>query len=122
MWDNMSVDYYYPGDKLISKGGRGDAAYFISSGAVEVITDTQRIRLGRGDVFGEIALLTGEPRTADVRALGYCNLLVLSRADFRQLIDKDPDLQRHIAATAEQRQAMNAEASDAEQRQPPSGA
>ncbi|MCA1243983.1 cation:proton antiporter [Stappia stellulata] len=110
-----------PGDKLISKGGRGDAAYFISSGAVEVITDTQRIRLGRGDVFGEIALLTGEPRTADVRALGYCNLLVLSRADFRQLIDKDPDLQRHIAATAEQRQAMNAEASDAEQRQPTPG-
>lgn len=99
-----------PGELLIRKGERGDTAYFISSGAVEVITDHVRVRLGRGDVFGEIALLTGQPRTADVRALGYCNLLVLSRSDFRSLIDKDPALKQHMANMAAERRQMNASA------------
>lgn len=99
-----------PGELLIRKGERGDTAYFISSGAVEVITEHVRVRLGRGDVFGEIALLTGQPRTADVRALGYCNLLVLSRTDFRSLTDKDPTLKQHMATMAAQRRQMNATA------------
>lgn len=99
-----------PGEVLIRKGERGDTAYFISSGAVEVITEHVRVRLGRGDVFGEIALLTGQPRTADVRALGYCNLLVLSRSDFRSLIDKDPALKQHMANMAAERRQMNATA------------
>ena len=99
-----------PGEVLIRKGERGDTAYFISSGAVEVITEHVRVRLGRGDVFGEIALLTGQPRTADVRALGYCNLLVLSRSDFRSLIDKDPALKQHMANMAAERRQMNASA------------
>jgi CPA1 family monovalent cation:H+ antiporter len=99
-----------PGELLIRKGERGDTAYFISSGAVEVITEHVRVRLGRGDVFGEIALLTGQPRTADVRALGYCNLLVLSRTDFRSLTDKDPTLKQHMANMAAQRRQMNATA------------
>jgi CPA1 family monovalent cation:H+ antiporter len=106
----MRPRFAVPGDSLIRKGERGDTAYFISSGAVEVSTDTMRIRLGRGDVFGEIALVTGEPRTADVRALGYCNLLVLSRSEFRSLMDKDPALEAHIAEVAHARQRMNAEA------------
>ncbi|WP_417768055.1 cation:proton antiporter [Stappia sp.] len=104
----MRPRFAVPGDSLIRKGERGDTAYFISSGAVEVSTDTMRIRLGRGDVFGEIALVTGEPRTADVRALGYCNLLVLSRSEFRSLMDKDPALEAHIAEVAHARQRMNA--------------
>jgi CPA1 family monovalent cation:H+ antiporter len=106
----MQPLFAVPGDVLIRKGERGETAYFISSGAVEVVTETQRIRLGRGDVFGEIALLTGAPRTADVRALGYCNLLVLSRGDFRSLMDKDAELEAHIAEMASQRQRMNAAA------------
>lgn len=106
----MRPRFAVPGDSLIRKGERGDTAYFISSGAVEVSTNNMRIRLGRGDVFGEIALVTGEPRTADVRALGYCNLLVLSRSEFKSLMDKDPGLEAHIAEVAHARQRMNAEA------------
>jgi len=104
----MRPRFAVPGDVLIRKGERGDAAYFISSGAVEVSTGDRRIRLGRGEVFGEIALLTGAPRTADVRALGYCNLLVLSRTDFESLLARDPDLRAHIAEVARARQDMNA--------------
>ncbi|WP_417669437.1 cation:proton antiporter [Roseibium sp.] len=96
-----------PGEKLISKGEKGDTAFFISSGAVEVRTQTDVIRLGRGDMFGEIALLTGKPRSADVIALGYCQLLTLSEADYRRLIGKAPDLKAHMDSLSAERQSMN---------------
>ena len=48
------------------------------------------IQLGRGDFFGELALLGGRERRADVTALGYCQLLVLDDADFRTLLATDP--------------------------------
>jgi len=96
-----------PGEKLIRRGERGDAAYFIASGAVEVRTSTHSLRLGRGDIFGEIALVTGQPRSADVVALGYCQLLRLNAADFRNLMDKAPDLKAHVDALSVKRQQMN---------------
>ncbi|MBY0431031.1 MAG: cyclic nucleotide-binding domain-containing protein, partial [Rhodospirillales bacterium] len=43
-----------PGERIIRKGDRGDCVYFISSGAVEVRLSETRIRLGRGDVVGEL--------------------------------------------------------------------
>lgn len=106
----MQPRFAVPGETIIRKGEHGDTAYFISSGAVEVVTGQQRIRLGRGDVFGEIALLTGGLRTADVHALGYCHLLVLTRSDFRELLRRDPDLQTQMSVMVRERQAMNAQA------------
>lgn len=103
----MQPQFAVPGELLIRKGERGDAAYFISSGAVEVKTETMDITLGRGDVFGEIALLRGTPRTADVVALGYCHLLVLSSHDFKALLDKDRHIRAHIDAVMQERLDMN---------------
>src|SRR5690606_14010256 len=71
-----------------------DAMYFIASGAAEVRLPDRPVRLGSGEFFGEIALLTLKPRLADVVALGYCRLLVLTAAGFRRLLDRDPDLRR----------------------------
>jgi CPA1 family monovalent cation:H+ antiporter len=61
------------------------------------------VKLGTGDFFGEMALLSRQRRNADVRALGYCQLLVLDEKDFRRLVQKDADLQSHIQAVAEAR-------------------
>jgi monovalent cation:H+ antiporter, CPA1 family len=96
-----------PGERLIRQGDRGDAMYFISSGAVEVNLAGHRIQLGRGDFFGEMALLGGRPRRADVSALGYCQLLVLADADFRTLLATDPSIHRHINQVATDRIQMN---------------
>lgn len=104
----MQPRFAVPGEVLIRQGDKGEAAYLISSGAVEVRTANQLVRLGRGDVFGEISLLTGNRRSADVVALGYCQLLVLMASDFRQLMDKSPDVKAHMAALARTRQEMNA--------------
>jgi CPA1 family monovalent cation:H+ antiporter len=96
-----------PGERLIRRGGRGDAAYFIASGAVEVDAPGGRADLGRGDVFGEMALLTETPRSADVTALGYCTLLRLARRDFDAFLVRHPALADEIHAIAAERLRAN---------------
>ena len=92
-----------PGERIIRRGERGDAAYFISSGAVEVTTPGEPVRLGRGDFIGELAILTGERRNADVTAIAYCQLLMLDADDFRALLDKAPDIRSEIERVAAER-------------------
>jgi CPA1 family monovalent cation:H+ antiporter len=92
-----------PGERIVVKGERGDAMYFIASGAVEVKLDPAPLRLGSGDFFGELALLTNQPRTADVAALGYCRLLVLSARDFRRLLDSDSGFAEAVGTVARAR-------------------
>ena len=72
------------------------------------MTGKRRIRLGRCDVFGEIAPLTGVPHTADVQALGYCHILMLTRDDFHNLLADDPDLKAQMDKVAREYAAMNA--------------
>lgn len=94
-----------PGERIIAKGARGDAMYFIASGAVEVQVRGVPVRLGSGDFFGEIALVTRLPRTADVIALGYCHLLALRQRDFDRLLAGNPELRARIDAVARERLA-----------------
>ena len=61
------------------------------------------VELGSGEFFGELALLTGQPRNADVVSLGYCRLLELSSRDFQDLLAGDADLKRAIEAVAAER-------------------
>ncbi|MEP2436321.1 MAG: cyclic nucleotide-binding domain-containing protein, partial [Roseibium sp.] len=56
----------------------------------------------------EIALITGRPRSADVKALGYCQLLTLSAADYRTLMDQAPDIKAHMDSLSSRRQSINA--------------
>ena len=60
-----------PSEPIVRKGERGDAVFFIVSGAAEVFLPDRRAPFGSSDLFSEMALLTGEPRQADVRALTY---------------------------------------------------
>jgi monovalent cation:H+ antiporter, CPA1 family len=94
-----------PGQLLVRRGDRGDCMYFVSSGAVQVEVPGRPtpIRLGSGEFFGELALLYDQPRSADVRALGYCQLLVLDDKDFERLRRTDPEINAHIEAVAASR-------------------
>jgi CPA2 family monovalent cation:H+ antiporter-2 len=58
-------------------------------------------------VFGEMALLTGGRRTADVTAIDYCELLALERSDFRQFLRKYPRLRHQVDDLVAKRSEMN---------------
>ena len=83
--------------------------FLISSGAVEVVLPNDRIRLGSGDFFGEMALLSRSPRQADVVALGYCRVLVLSAAEFRRFLRDYPAAKVEIDRIADERTRANEE-------------
>jgi CPA2 family monovalent cation:H+ antiporter-2 len=96
-----------PGERVIRKGDRPDAAYFISKGTVQVTVGDRRIPLGPGDFFGEMALLSGARRSADVTATDYCQFLTLDQREFRSFVARNPQLREHLDALAAQRSAMN---------------
>jgi CPA2 family monovalent cation:H+ antiporter-2 len=98
-----------PGERVIRAGDKANNVYFISSGEVEVVPlgGRESIKLGPGAVFGEMALLTGAPRSADVTALDFSKFLTLSRRDFRQLLKKYPLIREQVVAQASERGAMN---------------
>ncbi|HWK96083.1 MAG TPA: cation:proton antiporter [Pseudolabrys sp.] len=96
-----------PGDRVVRKGDRGDGMFFIAAGAVEVKLDTKSIRLEAGSFFGEMALLSGDRRVADVVAIDFCDFLVLSRRDFNRFVAKHPDLRDAVTEMAAQRAKTN---------------
>ena len=96
-----------PGDRILRAGDRGDSMYFIASGAVEVQVPTGEIRLGAGSFFGEMALLAGGRRTADVVAVDFCELFILERRDFNVFMSRHPALRAAVAEMAQARRKMN---------------
>ncbi len=88
---------------IVRRGRPGDCMYFIASGEVEVKVEPKPIRLGSGSFFGEMALLTGGTRTANVTTTMATTLLVLEVADFHTLTAHHPDLARAVAAEATRR-------------------
>jgi CRP-like cAMP-binding protein len=84
------------GEALFLKGDPGDALYALRRGRIRIVTSTDSGRrltlniLGSGDVFGEIALLDGRPRTADAIAIESCELLMVRRRDFTALLERRP--------------------------------
>lgn len=90
---------------VVRRGEPADAMFFIMSGEVEVEIPPHPRRMGHGQYFGEIALLTDTVRTATVTAVAECELLTLDVADFRRLLDAHPDLRATLTRVAEQRLA-----------------
>jgi voltage-gated potassium channel len=88
---------------VVRRGEPADAMFFVMSGEVEVEVAPTPQRIGRGQFFGEIALLRDTLRTATVTTVTECELLALDVADFRRLLDAHPDVRTSIVQVAEQR-------------------
>jgi ATP-binding cassette subfamily B protein len=69
--------------------------------------------LQAGDFFGEITLITGFPRTATVRALTVCTCISLERGQFNRMMERFPDLRRHLSEIAVQRLRESSKAVEA---------
>jgi len=96
-----------PGERVIRRADRGDSMYFISSGAVEVRLASGAVRLEPGAFFGEMALLSGGRRTADVIAVDFCQFEVLERRDFNMFMSRHPHLRAIVSEMAQKRTEMN---------------
>lgn len=84
--------FHTAGETVLRRGDRGDAAYVIVAGRAAVLQrdGAAGAQLGPGDLFGELAMLTGGRRTADVVAATDLDLLVIDRDDFRTQVGADP--------------------------------
>ncbi len=93
------------GETIVAEGRRGIGFYVILEGAAAVMKDdTPVAQLGRGSYFGENALLVDDGvRTATVVATQDTNCLVMTRWDFRGMIDGLPKLGARIARGLAQR-------------------
>ena len=86
------------GETLFLKGDSGDALFAVRRGTIRISTSTEAGKrltlniLGPGDVFGEVALLDGQPRTADATALEASELLAVRRSDFVALLQRRPNV------------------------------
>jgi NADH dehydrogenase len=100
---HLQVHHFEPGEIIISKGEIGRDLFIVKTGEVDVFqpatnggAEAQVATLGRGDVFGERALLDDTPRTASVRAKTAVDVLVISRADFTALVCQFPVLEDYF--------------------------
>jgi CRP-like cAMP-binding protein len=84
---------------LTSEGSRGFEFIVLVDGAADVLRKGQVVNeLGPGDFVGEIALVTGEPRTATVKTRGPSRILVLTASGFRSLMHEVPAIQDKVLA------------------------
>ncbi|HET7928084.1 MAG TPA: flavin reductase [Actinomycetota bacterium] len=84
---------FEPGEAVIRQGERGEHAFVILSGFARVVRDGRDVaRLGTGQFFGEVAMLDGRPRTADVIAETGLRCIALSRDTFQRVLRAEPDL------------------------------
>jgi len=91
------------GETIVRAGDPAHSMYFIAAGEVEVALKKEKLRLGVGQFFGEVAVLRRARRSATVSALTRTNLLVLSAQDLHALMQRDPRIAARIKDVVEKR-------------------
>ena len=91
---------YRKGKSIVRQGTHGTSAFLIKKGKVEVwVTDDNGqkkviVELKEGDVFGEMAMISNKPRTANVTALEPCQVDILTQEKFLKLPENNPAVVR----------------------------
>ena len=112
---------FAPGETVIRAGDEGSSMFVVHEGRVSVqISDNGKPRtvnvLNEGDFFGEMALFTGEPRTASIVAVEETEVLEIGFQAMKHLFDTNPDLVESLSHTiAERRAELKARSEDVEQ-------
>jgi CRP-like cAMP-binding protein len=108
--ERMLLRHAPAGQQIFARGAPGDALYLIDSGRVEIVLDAETgrtvlARLGTDEFFGEMALLTGKPRSTAARAATHTNLWVLYRSDFEDLVSRYPAVSVKLSKVLSERLA-----------------
>ncbi|HSG85050.1 MAG TPA: cyclic nucleotide-binding domain-containing protein [Candidatus Limnocylindrales bacterium] len=100
---SLFEEAWYPeGERILRQGFSGGGFYVILDGDCSIRVDgEERATLGRGDFFGEVSILLGEPPIADVVALGPVRVLVLPGPSVESFLNDSPKvLYRMLQAQA----------------------
>ncbi|MDX1583825.1 MAG: cyclic nucleotide-binding domain-containing protein [Thermoanaerobaculia bacterium] len=107
--ESITEKEFRAGEHVFRQGDTGDRVYVVKDGEVEVVREDgdggRRVlaRLGEGEYFGEMALLSEAPRNASVVALTDVKVLAISHRDFQSLFSGIPALRQSIDAVMAQR-------------------
>ncbi len=103
-----TVENYKPGDVIMKEGEPGDAFFFLKTGAVEVATTNAGAKLkladlAAGDFFGEVSVITAQPRTATVIAQSPVVAVRFQRRKISRVLMDYPEVTRLLNAAIEDR-------------------
>jgi CRP-like cAMP-binding protein/thioredoxin reductase/Fe-S-cluster-containing dehydrogenase component len=112
--ERAAVLTFAPGQNIVREGEEGDSFYFLRSGMVKVFQvhenrETVIAYLSAGQYFGEMALLSGNPRVASVAAIDRVEVIRLTREDFLACVDSCPELKQRFEREADRRRLRNVE-------------
>jgi CRP-like cAMP-binding protein len=107
--------HYAAGERILEEGTRGDSFFLIDRGEVRVVrrlggTPREIARLVEGECFGEMAMLTGQDRTATVTAVTDVDVLMIDKAGFQDILAANPNVAVDISALLARRRAALSDA------------
>ncbi|NWF76394.1 MAG: cyclic nucleotide-binding domain-containing protein [Nitrospirae bacterium] len=99
--NRVELHTYSPGQIILEEGDSGDSIFFINSGHAKVVAhmlgkEIELAILSAGDVFGEVAFLTGRPRTASVIAMDKIEVFELNKVILDGIFEKYPDILKRL--------------------------
>ncbi|MGE5372190.1 MAG: mechanosensitive ion channel family protein [Solirubrobacterales bacterium] len=108
----MTLRYFEPGDTLFQEGDPGDSMYLVVVGVLKVQVnrngaDLNIAQITPGQFFGEMSMLTGEPRTATIRAATDVIAYEIQRQHLSEVFEKQPKTVELISTVIAQRQLSN---------------
>jgi small-conductance mechanosensitive channel/CRP-like cAMP-binding protein len=114
--ERMTMRQFAPGEKVITAGDPGQSMFLLSEGLTSVLVkgedgDVDVATLRPGDFFGEMSLLTGDPRSATIMALSETVAFEIDKEDLIPLLDSNPDAAELIANAVADRRLASAEGS-----------
>jgi CRP-like cAMP-binding protein len=99
--DRVEPQLFSPGQMILEEGDSGDSIFSIKSGHAKVVShilgkELELATLSAGDVFGEVAFLTGRPRTASVIALDRLEVIEFKKFLLEEIFEKYPDILKKL--------------------------
>lgn len=109
---------FAPGESVVRQGQKGDSMFVVHRGTVDVQIEEAGAeakvlrKLREGDFFGEMGLLTGEPRTATVLTDGETEILEINNLSLKPILEENPELVKSLSRIIEERRAAFAKLED----------